>query len=307
MRQGFETQMPCPVCRSEKTYRVRVIDVEPVIELWRHFFEIDIKPEFRGFSQMELWSCVDCSVLFFAPQCLAGSAKMYAQLASHGGYYVARKWEYDAALSDLRGRQRILEVGCGSGSFMVLAKEEAGLPIEGVEQNSAAISEAARRGLRVREATVEEAAKESPGVYDAVCGFQVFEHIARPKEFLDACCTLLRPGGLLILGVPNQDSYVRHMLIPLDMPPHHMTRWTRKSLHRLQTHFPLKLARTACEPLGDNQIEHYVDTYFSLVWRGKFGFLLHPWLYSRAIRLIRYFRLQRFIRGQNIYACFVRS
>ena len=307
VREGLQKQMQCPLCRSAKTRKVRSIDVEPVIALWREFYQIDIRPEFHGVSQMELWCCVDCSISFFAPQCLAGSAQIYSQLADYGGYYVTRKWEYEAALGDLRGRQRILEIGCGSGAFMTLAREEAGLFIEGLEQNAEAISEATRCGLRVRKATVEDVAKQSPSMYDAVCSFQVFEHVAKPKEFLDACCTLLRPGGLLVLGVPNQDSYVRHMINPLDMPPHHMTRWTREALHRLQAHFPLKLVRTACEPLTENQIGLYMDTYASILKRRGLAFLIHPWIYWRTALLIRYLAVRRFLRGQNIYACYVRN
>ena len=283
-----------------------MIDVESAVTLWREMFQIDIRPEFRGITQMELWCCPECRVYFFAPQSLAGSARMYAQLANHGGYYVAQKWEYSAALDDLRDRHRILEIGCGSGSFMILAKE-AGLLVEGLEQNTEAISEATRNGLQVREATVEEAARQSPGLYDAVCSFQVLEHVAKPKEFIDACCKLLRPAGLLLLAVPNQDSYVRHMVNPLDMPPHHMTRWTRKTFRRLPDHFPLRLVRTAYEPLTDDHIEFHVDTYAGALKRRGLGFLVPPGVTWRTYRLIRYLRLIRFLRGQNIYACYVRT
>ena len=297
--------MQCPVCHSGKSRRVQLIEIEPVIALWHEFFKMDIRPEFHGISQMELWRCSGCWISFFTPESLAGSARMYAELADRGGYYVTRKWEYEVALADLRGRDRILEIGSGSGNFMILAREEAGLSIEGLEQNREAIIEAVRRGLQVREATVEEIAKESPGIYDAVCSFQVFEHIAKPKEFLDACCALLKPGGLLIVGVPNQDSYVRHMVNPLDMPPHHMTRWTRQAFERLPAYFPLKLHRTAYEPLGD-QTRLYVDTYARILRQGKLRFITHPWFYWRTVRLIDYFGFNKILRGQNIYACYVR-
>jgi hypothetical protein len=124
---------------------------------------------------------------------------------------------------------------------------------------------------------------------------------------LDACCTLLRPGGLLILGLPNQRSYVRHMVNPLDMPPHHMTRWTPQSLTQLQDHFPLRLVRNACEPLTDSQVELYVDTYAGILRRLELGFLIHPWVRTRTIHLIRRLEIGRFLRGQNIYACYVRN
>jgi len=257
---------------------------------------------------MELWRCIDCSVSFFAPEHLAGSGEMYAQLGGLSQYYVARKWEHEAALNDLKGRQKILEVGCGSGGFMTLATEEAGLLIEGLEQNVEAINEVTRRGLCVREATAESAAKESPGVYDAVCSFQVLEHVSRPKEFLDACCTLLRPGGLLILAVPNQNSYVRHMVDnPLDMPPHHMTRWTQKPLRRLQAHYPLKLLRITCEPLTDGQVQLYADTYAGALQRHGLGFLVSPWVRRSAARFIWNARVRRFFKGQNIYVCYLRT
>jgi 2-polyprenyl-3-methyl-5-hydroxy-6-metoxy-1,4-benzoquinol methylase len=303
----IKRQMECPLCNSRNTRILKFIDVEPVIALWREYYRIDIRPEFHDVSQMELWRCVNCSISFFAPERLTGSAQLYSQLENIDWYYLPRKWEYEIALRDLQGRQRILEIGCGSGSFMALAKEEAGLSVEGLELNTKAINDAVQRGLHVRLATAKDAANQSPGWYDAVCSFQVLEHVPEPGEFLRACCTLLRPGGLLILGLPNQQSYVRHMINPLDMPPHHMTRWTRRPLRRLQAHFPLKLVRTACEPLTESQVELYVDTYASILRRRNFGFLIHPWVRARTIRLIRRLGVGRFLRGQNIYACYVRN
>ncbi len=112
MGEHLPAQVLCPLCRSGEIRRVKLIDVAPAIALWRQFFQIDITPEFQGVSQMELFRCVSCSISFFTPPCLAGSPQIYSQLANYGGYYLAQKWEYDAALADLRGRERVLEVGC---------------------------------------------------------------------------------------------------------------------------------------------------------------------------------------------------
>jgi 2-polyprenyl-3-methyl-5-hydroxy-6-metoxy-1,4-benzoquinol methylase len=306
-QKATRRQLLCPLCGSRDTGVSKTIEVEPVIKLWREIYQIEIRAEFHDIAQMELRSCANCAVSFFAPECLAGSALMYAQLADRGTYYLSAKWEYEVALKDLQGREKILEIGCGSGIFIALAKQVASLSVEGLEQNRGAVTEALQRGMRVREATAEDVAKQSPATYDAVCSFQVLEHVPRPAEFLQACCALLRPGGLLILAVPNQRSYVRHMVNPLDMPPHHMTRWTRKALERVQAHFPLRVQHINYEPLTDYQIEWYVDTYGSALRRRGLGLLAHPWIRTQIVRLIRRLGIGGFLRGQNIYACYVRS
>jgi len=301
-----DLQSSCRLCSSGKTIRVRTINVEEAVGLWREFFKIDIRPEFRGVSEFELWRCLRCDVAFFIPETLTGSGDMYAQLANLGGYYVDRKWEYDVAISDLRDRRRILEIGSGSGKFIKLAKEVAGLEIEGLELNEQAVRDAVMSGLTVHQKTIEEAGKESPGAYDAVCTFQVLEHVAKPGEFLQACCEVLRPGGLLVVCVPNQRSYVRHMVNPLDMPPHHMTRWTRKTFTRLPQYFPLKLIRTAFEPLTESQLGLFMDTYSKLIKGRGLGFALIPGVVFRAEKLLRKAWFRRFFRGQNIYVCYSR-
>lgn len=299
--------MKCPLCGCLNTRKVRTIDVEPVIKLWWEFFKTDIRTEFRGCSQLELWRCRRCRLFFFFPDTVVGSPQMYAELSRVDWYYPAWKWEYETALADLRGCRRVLEIGCGSGSFMVGAKREASLCVEGIEQSTEAIEEAAVAGLVVRRSTAEEAAEQSPGAYDGVCAFQVLEHVPNPRRFIEACCQLLRPGGLLALAMPNQNSYVRFMVIPLDMPPHHQTRWTRHPLERLQAFFPLRLRHIACEPLPDTDIGFCLETLVDAVRRKNPRFVPHPWLVSRTIRLIRRFRLNTFLRGQNIYACYVRE
>jgi len=300
--------MLCPLCRSEKIRCLKSIDVELVVALWAKFYKIDIRPEFRNISQIELWQCASCSISFFAPESLAGSAEMYAQLEGTGGwgYYLSDKWEYEVAIKDLRGHKKILEVGCGSGNFISRA-EEAGLSIVGLEQNPKAIAEAVARGLQVWKGSVEDVARDSPCSYDAVCSFQVIEHVPKAGEFLDACCAMLRPGGLLILAMPNQRSYVRHMVNPLDMPPHHMSRLTRKSLLCLEAFFPLRRLLTEYEPLTDLQVDLWSDTYRDALKRRHLGFFYPPWVQRWTIRAIRRLRLGRFLRGQNMYASYVRS
>jgi len=302
-----KSQMQCPLCSSLNKRILRLIDVGLLIELWREAYQIDVRTEFRGVPRIELWRCEDCSLSFFAPEFLAGSAQLYSQLDRFDWYYRPKKWEYDIALEDMQGCKKVLEIGCGSGGFMLLGKEQLGLEIAGLEQNPRAIAALAARGLPVREATAEDVAKQLPGTYDAICSFQVLEHVPRPGEFLEACCTLLQPGGKLMLGLPNADSFLRHQFNSLDMPPHHMSRRNRDVLVRIPSFFPLKLVRTANEPLTDYQLPEYVDAYTGFLARYHLRILTHPGIRSRLGRLIRWSGVQKFLTGQSFYACYVRT
>jgi SAM-dependent methyltransferase len=297
--------MQCPLCNSLNTQSVQFIGVEKLVAEWARNYQIDVLSEYRGISMVEQRRCPDCGLSFFLPEYLAGSGDLYSQLERFDWYYMARKWEYDVALTDLEGCKRILEVGCGSGNFMLFARREGSLEIEGLEQNAKAIREAQIQGLRVSKATVEDAAKQLPAAYDAVCSFQVLEHVARPREFVQACCALLRPGGKLLLGLPNADSFIRYEFNVLDMPPHHMSRWPVGVFHAVPRLFPLQLRRTRLEPLAKYHVESYVNAYCSHFTNGGFRFLNNAKQKSWFRRLL-YLGLRHFLRGQTIYVCYER-
>ena len=104
-------------------------------------------------------------------------------------------------------------------------------------------------------------ADEEPNRYDAVCAFQVLEHVAHPRRFLDACVRLLRPGGRLCIAVPNDDGYMgkqRREKASLNLPPHHLSRWGRRTLMSLEGLFPLKVRRIAFEPLSEHHVPEYI-------------------------------------------------
>ncbi len=101
---------------------------------------------------------------------------------------------------------RLLDLGCGNGFFLTLARE-AGFEVYGQE-----ISENAQRyaeknfGLQVFRDPLESLAVEQVGRYDIVTLWHVLEHIINPLEALKLVGTLLKPGGLLVVEVPNVNS-----------------------------------------------------------------------------------------------------
>jgi hypothetical protein len=116
---------------------------------------------------------------------------------------------------------------------------------------------------------------------------------------------LLAPGGKLIVSVPNANSFLKHEYNLLDIPPHHLTKWSAKSLVKIGDIFGLKVDRLACEPLADYHIGGYLSAHATKItpankyWR----FLLNSSL-RLAGEIIRVTRLNRLLLGQTVYVCY---
>jgi SAM-dependent methyltransferase len=108
-------------------------------------------------------------------------------------------------------RGRLLEVGCGSGLLLAHFRD-AGYDVEGVEL-SAADAAYAREcfGLPVLHGSVETAPLESDR-YDAVVLINVLEHILDPAAMLSRIREVLRPDGVVVVGVPVIDSAYARLL-----------------------------------------------------------------------------------------------
>jgi SAM-dependent methyltransferase len=101
---------------------------------------------------------------------------------------------------------RLLDVGCGSGDIVKLAGES-GLEARGVEFSAEAVRYAREtRGLEVREGTLESAALPE-GSLDGVSLFHVLEHLPDPVGTLREVRRVLKPGGLVLIQVPNFASW----------------------------------------------------------------------------------------------------
>lgn len=97
----------------------------------------------------------------------------------------------------------LLEVGAGFGTFCEEARAVGGFKqILAVEPTPHLAETCRQRGLTVFETPVEklDLAEES---VDVIASFETVEHLYCPRNFLVACRRYLRPGGLIVLSVPN--------------------------------------------------------------------------------------------------------
>jgi 2-polyprenyl-3-methyl-5-hydroxy-6-metoxy-1,4-benzoquinol methylase len=245
--------MRCPLCAAP---RCPVVEERPAsfyVHAWREAFGLDISCELAA-DVIRRWRCRRCHLEFYDPA-LAGSGVLYAHLEDFPWYYEAEKWEFSFALRRLRRGDRVLEVGSGRGDFAARLHAR-GISVTGLELNERAAREALARGLPVRCARLEEV--EEAGTFDAVCSFQVLEHVSNPADFLAHCLRLLRPGGRLILGVPDCGGFLaRDEEGLLNRPPHHLTWWSAATFRAFARHQGLEVERIAWEPMRRDREGHY--------------------------------------------------
>ena len=103
------------------------------------------------------------------------------------------------------GVRDVLEVGCARGLTGELIKQQRGCQVTGVELNPEVAKDAARRLDRVIVGDIEEL--EIDGPFDAVVATELFEHLNYPETFLENMRRLIRPGGRIVLSVPNVGHY----------------------------------------------------------------------------------------------------
>lgn len=99
---------------------------------------------------------------------------------------------------------RMLEIGCASGSFLHRMARE-GWEVEGLEFSEKAAESARSLGYIVHVGSLETA-PEPTRQYDVVVGWMVLEHLHYPVLALRKLHRWTKPGGWLVVSVPNPNA-----------------------------------------------------------------------------------------------------
>ncbi len=103
----------------------------------------------------------------------------------------------------LKRRGKILDIGCGVGYFLDAAKSQ-GWNVYGIEPSKEAKRICQKNGIKIID--YSDLNKYS-GFFDVITLFHVFEHIENPKEYLINVSKLLKKNGLIMMEVPNINSF----------------------------------------------------------------------------------------------------
>lgn len=173
-------------------------------------------------------------------------------------------------LERLAPGREILDVGCGIGVFLAVARE-AGWKACGAETSEHGITYGTRRyGVRY----LEDLSACPPGLFDVVRISHVLEHVGEPRAFLDLLRGLLKTGGILAVIVPNREPLAERLVNRLRgflsekprlaggiYPDMHVLGFSIRSLRAVVTAAGFEPIQTHTVSMGD-------PTYYPLFYDG---------------------------------------
>lgn len=148
-------------------------------ECWSHKLRTDIKPR------------------LYLPKILSGPLSLIEKRIKKPSWML---------LAELP-KGRFMDVGCGAGLTVSMARQ-LGWDAMGIEVDPAAVHVAKQAGLNVVEATYEKL-MDYPQQFDCIICSHVLEHVYEPRDLIQKIKVAIKPGGLLLLSLPNSLSPLR--------------------------------------------------------------------------------------------------
>ena len=186
----------------------------------------------------------------------AESTAKFEPLVEHG-VRLGAKMRVKSFVGDLPPGSKVLDIGCGRG-VMLRSLLDLGHEAHGVEITPEAAS-GADPGAQIRIAPELAKAGYEENTFDAVIMWHVLEHLPHPEQTLVEIRRILRPGGRLILAVPNfgslQSQRTANDWFHLDLP-RHLYHFTPETLQRL----------LACNEFHYESVRHMAMLQNSFCW-----------------------------------------
>jgi SAM-dependent methyltransferase len=157
-----------------------------------------------------------------------------------------------------KGRKiRLLDVGCGDGGLLKHLAWRTDWDLKGVEPNPAVAEAVRRSGIDVDCGLLHDMHYPAEH-FHAVTLTHVIEHVSDPPGLLKEIHRILKPGGMLIVEVPNLRAIERTLLGPY---------WWGYHLPRHLFHFTQHTLEMLCTSAGFRRAGlRYVFTMGSMAW-----------------------------------------
>ena len=166
----------------------------------------------------QLVRCRRCGLQYVNPR-LRGDLILDAYIEGEDPAYVsqlrARERTFLTALAEIERaagtRGTLLDIGTAAGAFVAAAKQR-GWAAEGCEPNRWLAEWGARHyGITIRQGSLFDQ-DYAPHTFDVITLWDVIEHTLDPRNVLEHCRRLLKPGGLLVVNYPDIGSWIARLM-----------------------------------------------------------------------------------------------
>jgi SAM-dependent methyltransferase len=187
--------------------------------------------------------CRACGLTYVNPRLPVGDlVQLYSdQVISPAAYYVRTEQQDErsfaarvALIERWRKPGRLLDLGCGPGTFSVAARAR-GWTTVGLDVNATSIAHCRARGLDVI-AGVFPHPDLAGQTFDVVAMNDFLEHLTDPADALRVVRSLLAPGGVVFISTPDVGSTMARLTRDrwLHLKPNeHLVYFDRRTLTRL--------------------------------------------------------------------------
>jgi SAM-dependent methyltransferase len=227
----------------------------------RVLYEVAVRDDQKGVYGRDVWpivQCRRCRLVYANPRLDAAALAHYYTFDNAFDAGFVQEWFIDnadlqqptwrrllRAMGRYRAPGRLLDVGCGAGTFLVEARR-AGYDVSGQEVSPFFVDYCRREhGLAIFAGEIETIGVE-PASLDFATAFDVVEHHPDPHRLLREMRRLLKPGGLAAVSTHDIGNFFarrygarwRHI-----NPVGHLTYFTRQSLAEMLRRSGFRIVR----------------------------------------------------------------
>ena len=186
----------------------------------------------RDNLELEILECASCGLVFLSSfdhirNGFYEDSEMHGQETPDVQTWLKKTtWDDERRFQYLKStlpNRSLLDFGCGTGGFLLKARELATI-VHGVELEKRLANHYQSHGLRVFQNLSDISIDIREGGYDIVTMFLVLEHILDPKAILGQLSEMLADDGQIIVEVPNADDAL--LTLYLCEPFSHFTYWS---------------------------------------------------------------------------------
>lgn len=211
------------------------------------------------FDALAFVRCAHCSTVYKSRERQGVRAADFYEQEYHTGRSSKRHRRFEhrvrkagnqiAAGLALTAAGRLLDIGCSLG-YTLEAGRRLGLTAAGLDVSKFAVERCRQLGFEAEQGSLEQLPWDDEN-FDIVVMKHVLEHTPQPKQALREVARVLRPGGAVVITVPNL-GYWKSLAFkrsyryfrPDDLGRQHYVYYTKRTLAALLTAVGFSVAKT---------------------------------------------------------------